>query len=65
MQLSRREREVLALVADGRSNRDVGDELFLSEATVKSHLVHIFAKLQVTSRTSAVAKARELGVIRA
>lgn len=64
-QLSRREREVLALVADGRSNRDIGDELFLSEATVKSHLVHIFTKLQVTSRTSAVAIARELGLIRA
>jgi DNA-binding NarL/FixJ family response regulator len=63
-QLSRREREVLALVADGRSNRDIGDELFLSEATVKSHLVHIFTKLRVTSRTSAVAKAREFGLIR-
>jgi DNA-binding NarL/FixJ family response regulator len=64
-QLSRREREVLALVAGGQSNRDIGAQLFLSEATVKSHLVHIFTKLQVTSRTSAVAKARELGLIRA
>jgi len=64
-QLSRREREVLALVAGGSSNRDIGDELFLSEATVKSHLVHIFTKLEVTSRTSAVAKARDLGLIRA
>lgn len=64
-QLSRREREVLALVAGGQSNRDIGAQLFLSEATVKSHLVHIFTKLQVASRTSAVAKARELGLIRA
>lgn len=56
--LSRRETEVLALVAAGRSNREIGAELFLSEATVKSHLVHIFDKLQVASRTSAVARAR-------
>ncbi|MEO6826561.1 MAG: response regulator transcription factor [Microbacteriaceae bacterium] len=63
-QLSRRETEVLTLVAAGRSNREIGGELFLSEATVKSHLVHIFDKLQVTSRTSAVALARDLGVIR-
>lgn len=62
--LSLRETEVLALVAAGRSNRDIGRELFLSEATVKSHLVHIFTKLGVGSRTSAVAKARELGAIR-
>ncbi|KQV05169.1 response regulator [Leifsonia sp. Root112D2] len=62
--LSRRETEVLGLVASGHSNRDIGRELFLSEATVKSHLVHIFTKLGVTSRTLAVAKARELGLIR-
>jgi DNA-binding NarL/FixJ family response regulator len=63
--LTAREAEVLALVADGRSNRDIGRALFLSEATVKSHLVHIFAKLGVGSRTAAVARARELGAIRA
>lgn len=62
--LSLRESEVLALVAAGRSNRDIGRELFLSEATVKSHLVHIFVKLGVGSRTSAVAKARQIGAIR-
>lgn len=62
--LSRREAEVLTLVAAGRSNREIGAELFLSEATVKSHLVHIFDKLQVASRTSAVAAARERGLIR-
>jgi len=62
--LSLREIEVLRLVAEGRSNRDIGRTLFLSEATVKSHLVHIFAKLGVSSRTQAVARARETGAIR-
>ncbi|MGI9824788.1 response regulator [Agromyces sp. Marseille-Q5079] len=62
--LTGREVEVLQLVAGGNSNRDIGKALFLSEATVKSHLVHIFAKLEVGSRTAAVARARDLGVIR-
>ena len=62
--LTVRESEVLALVAEGRTNREIGHVLFLSEATVKSHLVHIFAKLGVGSRTAAVARARELGAIR-
>lgn len=62
--LSKRESEVLALVAQGNSNREIGRELFLSEATVKSHLVHIFTKMGVSSRTSAVARAHELGLIR-
>lgn len=63
--LTAREAEVLTLVAEGRSNRDIGRALFLSEATVKSHLVHIFTKLGVGSRTAAVARARDLGAIRA
>lgn len=63
--LTAREAEVLSLVAEGRSNRDIGRALFLSEATVKSHLVHIFSKLGVGSRTAAVVRARELGAIRA
>ncbi|GAB3129989.1 response regulator transcription factor [Glaciibacter psychrotolerans] len=62
--LTLRETEVLALVAAGRSNREIGADLFLSEATVKSHLVHIFTKLGVNSRTSAVAAARAAGTIR-
>ena len=62
--LSSREIEVLGLVSAGRSNREIGRDLFLSEATVKSHLVHIFTKLGVNSRTRAVAAARELGAIR-
>ena len=61
--LTPRELEVLKLVAAGSSNRDIGKVLFLSEATVKSHLVHIYGKLGVRSRTSAVAAAREQGVL--
>ena len=61
--LTPRELEVLKLVAAGSSNRDIGKVLFLSEATVKSHLVHIYDKLGVRSRTSAVAAARKQGVL--
>ncbi|OEY04547.1 response regulator transcription factor [Corynebacterium sp. Marseille-P4321] len=61
--LTPRELEVLQLVAAGKSNREIGAELMLSEATVKSHLVHIYDKLGVRSRTSAVASAREQGVL--
>lgn len=63
MSLTPRELEVLQLVASGSSNREIGQELMLSEATVKSHLVHIYDKLGVRSRTSAVAAAREQGVL--
>lgn len=62
--LSRREIEVLERVASGRSNSEIAAELFVSETTVKSHLVHVFSKLDVTSRTGAVAKAREVGILR-
>lgn len=62
--LSPRELEVLALVADGLSNQQIGERLFLSQATVKSHLVHVFGKLGVDSRTAAVAAARSSGLIR-
>ncbi|MFI1737650.1 response regulator [Streptomyces sioyaensis] len=62
--LSRRETEVLQLVAEGHSNAAVSKLLFLSQATVKSHLVHIYAKLGVDSRTSAVAAATAQGLIR-
>ena len=61
--LTPRELEVLQLVAGGSSNREIGQELMLSEATVKSHLVHIYDKFGVRSRTSAVAAAREQGVL--
>ncbi|UQA92519.1 response regulator [Streptomyces halobius] len=62
--LSRRETEVLQLVADGLSNARISKRLFLSQATVKSHLVHIYSKLGVDSRTSAVAAATAQGLIR-
>lgn len=61
--LSRREIEVLALVAGGASNADVAAQLHITDATVKSHLVHVFSKLEVASRTAAVARARALGAI--
>jgi len=61
--LSPRELEVLALVADGLSNRAIGERLFVGEATVKTHLLHAFAKLGVDDRTRAVTRAMELGLL--
>jgi DNA-binding NarL/FixJ family response regulator len=55
--LSTRELEVLRLVARGTSNREIATELFISEATVKTHLTHIYAKLNVKDRAAAVATA--------
>lgn len=62
-QLSAREREVLALVAKGTSNREIARELFISEATVKTHLTHIFAKLGAKDRAAAVAQAYDRGIL--
>ncbi|MFD8536473.1 response regulator [Streptomyces rubrogriseus] len=62
--LTRRETEVLALVADGLSNQAIGRRLHLTEGTVKSHLARVYAKLDVDSRTAAVATAASLGLIR-
>jgi DNA-binding NarL/FixJ family response regulator len=61
--LSARELEVLRLVADGLSNREIGERIFLGEATVKTHLLHVFAKLEVNDRTRAVTRAMELGLL--
>ncbi len=61
--LSEREVEILALVADGLSNREIGRRLFISISTVKGHNRNIFDKLHVKRRTEAVARARELGLI--
>jgi len=63
-ELTSRELEVLRLTSEGLSNRAIARELFVSEATVKTHLVHVFEKLGVDSRTSAVAEARSSGLIR-
>ncbi len=62
--LSGRELEVLTLVARGISNKIIGKGLKISEATVKTHLIHIFAKLGVDDRTAAVTAAIERGVLR-
>lgn len=62
--LSAREVEILTAVARGLSNREIARELVISEATVKTHLVHVFTKLDVDSRTAAVARAREDGLLR-
>ena len=61
--LSPRELELLRLVAQGLSNQEIGERLFLALDTVKGHNRRIFAKLQVQRRTEAVARARELGLI--
>ncbi|GAA0424063.1 DNA-binding response regulator [Acrocarpospora corrugata] len=61
--LSGREREVLHLVAKGTGNREIAAILFISEATVKSHLTHIYAKLGVKDRAAAVAAAYDRGVL--
>ena len=61
--LTDREIEVLRLLATGASNREIARDLFVTEATVKSHLVHIFTKLGVDSRSRAVHLARETGLI--
>jgi len=62
--LSAREIEVLKLVARGRSNKEIARMLHLSEATVKTHLVHSFSKLGVEDRTEAVMTALDRGIIR-
>ena len=61
--LSPREREVLVLVAEGRSNPEIAKALYIGEATVKTHLLHVFEKLGVNDRTRAVTRAMELGLI--
>ncbi|MEZ5592237.1 MAG: response regulator transcription factor [Gammaproteobacteria bacterium] len=61
--LTRRELDVLALLARGKSNKEIGAQLYISETTVKSHLRHIFTKLNVFSRTEAIAAASRRGLI--
>jgi DNA-binding NarL/FixJ family response regulator len=61
--LSPRETQVLRLVAAGKSNPSIAAELFVGEATVKTHLLHVFEKLGVSDRTRAVTRAMELGLL--
>ena len=62
--LSRREVELLELLATGQSNREIARKLFISEATVKTHLVHIYQKLGAENRVAAVGEARRRGILR-
>ena len=61
--LTEREREVLLLLAAGKANREIADQLVVTLDTVKKHLTHIFGKLGAASRTQAIARARELGLL--
>lgn len=62
--LTDREIEVLQHIADGATNRDVASALYISEATVKTHLLHVYDKLGVSDRTAAVTAALRAGIIR-
>ena len=61
--ISEREYEVLLQLADGQSNKEIADALFVSTNTIKTHLNNLYAKLDVSRRTQAVQKARELRLI--
>ncbi|HAT45550.1 MAG TPA: DNA-binding response regulator [Ktedonobacter sp.] len=62
-QLTEREREILALLARGASNREISETLYIADGTVKNHLSNILGKLGVRDRTQAALKARELGLL--
>jgi LuxR family maltose regulon positive regulatory protein len=62
--LTRRELEVLGFIAAGRPNQEIAEQLVVTIATVKKHTSHIFDKLGAANRTQAVARARELRLIR-
>jgi len=61
--LSDREQEILALIATGATNREIGNQLFLAEGTVKNHVTNVLGKLGVRDRTQAALKARKMGLI--
>jgi DNA-binding CsgD family transcriptional regulator len=61
--ITRREHEILGLIAAGLSNREIGEKLFVSENTVKTHSSRLFQKLDVSRRTQAVQKAKTLRLI--
>ncbi|HEY0592838.1 MAG TPA: LuxR C-terminal-related transcriptional regulator [Thermoanaerobaculia bacterium] len=61
--LTPREHQILGLIADGLSNREIGERLFVSENTVKTHSSRLFEKLEVSRRVQAVQKGRQLGLI--
>ncbi len=61
--LTAREAEVLRLLADGLTNREIAARLFISQKTVGAHMAHIYAKLDVHTRVEAAGRARQLGVL--
>ena|SRR5689334_9861385 len=61
--LTPREHEILGLIAQGLSNREIGEKLFVSENTVKTHSSRLFEKMQVNRRVQAVQRGKELGLI--
>jgi DNA-binding CsgD family transcriptional regulator len=61
--ITQREHEILGLIAEGLSNREIGERLFVSENTVKTHSSRLFEKMSVNRRVQAVQKGRELGLI--
>ena len=61
-ELTARERDILSLIAQGYSNANIAARLFVSPNTVRNHITHIFAKLQVTDRAQAIIRAREAGL---
>lgn len=61
--LTTREAQILALVADGKSNRDIAEHLLISRYTVECHITHIYRKLEVSSRTKAINEARQRGLL--
>ncbi|MEM8888690.1 MAG: LuxR C-terminal-related transcriptional regulator [Bacteroidota bacterium] len=63
LEVSKREMEVLALIAEGLSNQEIAEKLFISESTIKTHVSNLFVKLDVKRRTQAVSKAKELNII--
>ena len=61
--LTRREREILQLIAQGKTNKEISKMLFISTETVKSHIKNIFKKLNIKNRVEAIMKAREQGIV--
>ena len=61
--ITKREYEVLGLIAQGLSNKEIADKLFVSTSTIKTHTSNIFVKLDASRRTQAIQRAKELGVL--
>ena len=64
LQITGREMEVLKVMAEGLSNGEIADKLFVSESTVKTHISNLFSKLDAKRRTEAIKKAKEYGIIK-